>query len=282
VVRFCKAAKVRNLVAAALVAGWAMGGSPALADSRSEEFAYGSGQQTGPFDRAFDDLIHESLVRNSQSMQSATLVAPVSAAANGQALLPKSGSPAVVRIYAGQWSSMQVQDQAIGAHITVSRAADAVGAAVDITRPTGPHTGTKAGTGAIKFATMPNGLPVSSRSLTSSFGMRRHPTLGGHRMHSGIDLAAPMGSPIVATSDGVVSTAGWAGGYGLAVGLDHGGGLQTRFGHMSQVAVVPGQQVRRGQVIGYVGSTGRSTGPHLHYEMRVNGQAVNPISPNRK
>ncbi len=114
-------------------------------------------------------------------------------------------------------------------------------------------------------------------TVTSGFGMREHPILGGLRAHRGVDLAAPMGSPILATSDGNVSMADWSGGYGLTVQLDHGGGLQTRYGHMSRLNVAPGQRVRKGDVIGYVGSTGLSTGPHLHYEVRVNGEAVNPV-----
>ena len=125
---------------------------------------------------------------------------------------------------------------------------------------------------------MPSFMPVAARGLTSGFGMRQHPLLGTLRAHSGIDLAASYGSPIVATSDGVVGTANWSGGYGLLVALDHGGGLQTRYGHMSRLNVVQGQQVRKGDVIGYVGSTGMSTGPHLHYEIRINGQAINPAA----
>ena len=97
-------------------------------------------------------------------------------------------------------------------------------------------------------------------------------------MHSGVDLAASYGSPIVATSDGVIGTASWSGGYGLLVALDHGGGPQTRYGHMSRLNVLQGQSVRKGDVIGYVGSTGMATGPHLHYEIRVNGQAINPAA----
>ena len=119
-------------------------------------------------------------------------------------------------------------------------------------------------------------MPLIRGALTSGFGMRTHPLLGGVRMHSGIDLAAPTGSPILATSDGVVGQAGWKGRYGLFVALEHTGGLETRYGHMSQLAVTSGQAVRKGDVIGYVGSTGRSTGPHLHYEMRVNGVPVRP------
>ena len=125
---------------------------------------------------------------------------------------------------------------------------------------------------------MPSRMPVAARSLSSGFGMREHPLLAGRRFHSGIDLAARYGSPIVATSDGMVGTADWRGGYGLFVALEHGGGIETRYGHMSQLNVVPGQQVRKGDVIGFVGSTGRSTGPHLHYEIRINGSAIDPAS----
>jgi len=121
-------------------------------------------------------------------------------------------------------------------------------------------------------------MPVAARGLTSGFGIRQHPILGTLRAHNGVDLAATYGSPIVATASGVVSTAGWSGGYGLLVSLDHGSGLQTRYGHMSRVNVAPGQQVQKGDVIGYVGSTGMSTGPHLHYEIRINGQAINPAA----
>lgn len=122
-----------------------------------------------------------------------------------------------------------------------------------------------------------NGLiaPVPGR-ITSGFGVRRHPILGYRRMHSGIDFSARYGTAIVAVSDARVSGAGRMGGCGNAVRLDHGNGLQTRYCHMSRVAVNRGQQVRRGQVIGYVGSTGLSTGPHLHYEMYRGGGAVDP------
>ncbi len=124
---------------------------------------------------------------------------------------------------------------------------------------------------------MTTSMPLVRSALTSGFGVRTDPMLGGQRMHSGIDLAAPVGSPILATSDGIVSQAGWRGGYGLLVALEHSGGLQTRYGHMSGVTVTPGQAVRKGDIIGYVGSTGRSTGPHLHYEMRIGGVAVRPL-----
>jgi len=120
-------------------------------------------------------------------------------------------------------------------------------------------------------------LPISG-ILTSGFGMREHPLLGIWRPHLGVDLAAPMGTPIEATSDGIVTRSGWTGGYGLAVELNNGGGMQTRFGHMSRLNVIAGEQVHMGEVIGFVGSTGLSTGPHLHYEVRVNGRAINPLA----
>ena len=121
------------------------------------------------------------------------------------------------------------------------------------------------------------GAPVAGR-MTSGFGMRRHPILGYARMHAGIDFAAGYGAPIYATSDGLVNFAGRHGGHGNYVRLDHGGGIGTGYGHMSRIAVSPGMRVRRGQVIGYVGSTGLSTGPHLHYELYRGGRAVNPGS----
>ncbi|MFN3863631.1 MAG: M23 family metallopeptidase [Erythrobacter sp.] len=114
--------------------------------------------------------------------------------------------------------------------------------------------------------------------VTSGFGMRRHPILGYTRMHAGIDFKARYGTPIVAVSEGRVSAAGRAGGCGIAVRVEHGGGLATRYCHMSRMAVAAGMQVRRGQVIGYVGSSGLSTGPHLHYEMYRRGRVINPAS----
>ncbi|WP_353230612.1 M23 family metallopeptidase [Novosphingobium sp.] len=119
--------------------------------------------------------------------------------------------------------------------------------------------------------------PVAG-NITSWFGMRRHPILGFVRMHAGVDFAATYGSPIYAASDGVVSYAGWHGGHGNYVRLDHGGGIDTGYGHMSRIAVGAGARVSRGQVIGYVGSTGLSTGPHLHYELFRGGQPVDPLS----
>jgi murein DD-endopeptidase MepM/ murein hydrolase activator NlpD len=120
-------------------------------------------------------------------------------------------------------------------------------------------------------------MPVQGR-LTSGFGERFHPILGYERFHAGVDLGAAAGTPIVAAADGKVMSAGWAGGYGQAVEIAHAGGIETKYGHMSRIAAHSGELVRRGQVIGYVGSTGLSTGPHLHFEVMKNGRPVNPLS----
>ncbi len=124
---------------------------------------------------------------------------------------------------------------------------------------------------------VPSIMPLQDARLTSGFGMRTHPVLGGRRKHKGIDLAAPTGTPVYATADGIVDRAEWFSSYGLFIEIDHGAELETRYAHMSRLAVAEGQWVNKGDLIGYVGSTGRSTGPHLHYEVRVSGVAVNPI-----
>ncbi len=112
--------------------------------------------------------------------------------------------------------------------------------------------------------------------LSSSFGVRSDPFGRGPAMHSGLDFRSNTGDPVRATATGTVETAGWNGGYGKMVEIDHGNGFSTRYGHMSEINVKVGQQVKIGQIIGRVGSTGRSTGPHLHYETRIDGDAVDP------
>lgn len=124
---------------------------------------------------------------------------------------------------------------------------------------------------------IPTRKPVDNMRLTSSFGMRVHPILGKRMRHNGLDIPAATGTPIYAPADGVVGRAQRLGGYGNYAEISHGNGIETRFGHMSRIAVTPGQRVTQGQIIGYVGSTGRSTGPHLHYEVRIAGTPVNPV-----
>ena len=126
---------------------------------------------------------------------------------------------------------------------------------------------------------IPSDKPVKAdAAFTSGFGVRSDPFHAGAAMHPGIDLAGAYGTPIYATADGTVLRAGWnSGGYGNLVEVDHGRGITTRYGHMSAILVSAGQHVTRGQQIGRMGSTGRSTGNHLHYEVRIDGRAVNPI-----
>ena len=119
--------------------------------------------------------------------------------------------------------------------------------------------------------------PVSG-TITSPYGYRHNPFGGGMEFHQGLDIGAPMGTTISAAAGGTVISAGWYGGYGNFILIDHGNGLATGYGHCSQIFVSAGQEVQRGQAIGAVGSTGASTGPHLHFEVRVNGKTVDPAS----
>lgn len=122
-------------------------------------------------------------------------------------------------------------------------------------------------------------MPIAYARMSSKFGARRHPVLGTMRMHKGVDYAASTGTPIMAAGDGRVQFAGWQGGYGRTVILDHGRGHTTLYAHMSRMGnIKQGQRVAQGTVIGYVGTTGLSTGPHLHYEFRINGVHRNPLS----
>jgi murein DD-endopeptidase MepM/ murein hydrolase activator NlpD len=127
------------------------------------------------------------------------------------------------------------------------------------------------------LALVPYRKPVIGEvEFTSGFGVRSDPFLGRPAMHTGLDFRAAMGDPVRATANGKVVSSGWAGGYGRMVEVDHGNGLSTRYGHLSEINVKVGDVIRIGQVIGAVGSTGRSTGPHLHYETRIDGDAVDP------
>lgn len=123
---------------------------------------------------------------------------------------------------------------------------------------------------------LPLGNPGGDWVVTSSFGARSDPFLGEAAFHAGMDFRAPIGSPIRAAGAGVVTKAGWNGGYGRLVEVDHGNGYATRYGHMSKILVNEGDRVKIGDILGEVGSSGRSTGPHLHYEVRKDGAAVDP------
>lgn len=192
------------------------------------------------------------------SAANADVTAPLRAQQAAKA--PQSGDEEFRRLFNG-WKSMDNSSQL----------------AIAPARPVTAASGAAAPIFAPRTVSVPSRMPVDSPAFTSSFGMRTHPILGGRRAHKGVDLAMPAGSPIYATADGVISRADWYSGYGLYVAIEHGGELQTRYGHMSRLNVEAGQQVRKGDIIGYVGSTGRSTGPHLHYEVRIAGEAVNPV-----
>ncbi|MFM5949350.1 MAG: M23 family metallopeptidase [Novosphingobium sp.] len=164
-------------------------------------------------------------------------------------------------------------------HVTFGRDQDIVGIPVSVLRPgkAGTVLGGRTSMRMPGIAVLPSRLPLAGATLTSRFGLRRHPLYGDLRSHSGVDLAAPTGTPVYAASAGYVGSAGWSGGYGLMIAIDHPGGMETRYGHLSRLAVGSGQYVTAGTLIGYVGSTGDSTGPHLHYEIRINGQPIDPL-----
>jgi len=145
---------------------------------------------------------------------------------------------------------------------------DAVAAALRARQQQATGSAPSPGSGRLRY-------PISA-PVTSGYGWRVHPVYGTRKLHTGIDFGASYGAAIHAAGSGVVVTAGWMGGYGNAVVIDHGGGLATLYAHQSRLAVSVGQRVSAGRVIGYVGSTGLSTGPHLHFEVRVAGNPVNP------
>jgi len=158
------------------------------------------------------------------------------------------------------WTALERSSPVLGSDAEVAEAVTAYSA--PFARPT---------------VSVPSRMPLAGAQLTSGYGMRTHPVLGVRRKHTGIDLAASTGTPVYATGDGVVGRADWYSSYGLYISINHGAAMETRYAHLSRLAVAAGDSVKKGDLIGYVGSTGRSTGPHLHYEVRVEGLAVNPI-----
>lgn len=195
-------------------------------------------------------------------------LAALPAASHGQAadgLLLEGGSADAVRVEQPMPDgAVAVMASPAAGDVTAGAAADAQGAPVNFT--------------ALAAASAAGPWRSSGKyAIISRYGYRRHPISGQYRIHAGVDLAARNGTAIIASSPGRVRYAGWLGGYGLLVEVEHAGGVTTRYGHLSRIAVVPGQAVARGGVIGFVGSTGSSTGPHLHYEVRQRGRAVNPL-----
>lgn len=171
-----------------------------------------------------------------------------------------------------------VSSDAAGAGITFGRALDLQGSPIRLSSQ--PQPGSRSRFDPVRSnlpSSLPSGMPVRSRFISSSFGSRWHPIYGGYRMHAGIDIVAAQGTPVFATSTGLVIVAGECGGYGLCIAIDHGGGVVSIYGHLSRIEVRAGTSVSTRQEIGLVGSTGTSTGPHLHYEIRIRDHPVNPV-----
>lgn len=139
---------------------------------------------------------------------------------------------------------------------------------------------TSAGEQKDKLARIPSIMPIDIKDYTmsSGYGYRSDPIYGTTAFHAGLDFAASMGTPVFATADGVVDVAGWKGGYGNCIEISHGYNYTTLYGHLSEILVTPGKNVKRGELIGKVGSTGKSTGPHLHYEVRFKDEPQNPVN----
>jgi murein DD-endopeptidase MepM/ murein hydrolase activator NlpD len=194
------------------------------------------------------------------SSANADVAAPLRAAQSAKA--PQGGDEEFRRLFTG-WKQMD------NGQLAITPAASMAPASASSGFSTSPFAPSK--------VSIPSRNPLDGASMTSGFGMRTHPVLGGRRGHKGIDLAMPTGTPVYATADGVISKAEWFSSYGLYISVEHGGKIQTRYGHLSRLSVASGQSVKKGDLIGYVGSTGRSTGPHLHYEVRIAGVAVNPV-----
>lgn len=215
----------------------------------------------GIFAAASLSLANPALANSSAN---ADIAAPLRAAQAAKA--PHGGDDEFRRLFSG-WKQMDNGQLAIAPVVTPTSGLVTTASSAGFAAPTFAPT----------KVSIPSRSPLDGASLTSGFGMRTHPVLGGRRGHKGVDLAMPTGTPVYAAADGVISKADWYSSYGLYISIEHGGKLQTRYGHLSQLSVASGQSVKQGDLIGYVGSTGRSTGPHLHYEVRIADIAVNPI-----
>jgi murein DD-endopeptidase MepM/ murein hydrolase activator NlpD len=170
--------------------------------------------------------------------------------------------------------SSEIDDRlGIGGPETVT----ALGKAADRLEREVRHINDKMRSDLLRLSSIPTGLPVKGY-ITDGFGMRRNPFNGeGREVHEGMDIAVDFGTPVLATADGLVIHAGPYSGYGNLVIVYHTNGITTRYGHLSRISVEPGQRIKRGDPVGHAGSTGRSTGPHVHYEIRENDQSVDPL-----
>ena len=193
---------------------------------------------------------------NSASATSTTASADVTAPVRGEQIDPLAGGDQRFKSLFASWTAIERTSPKAGSLAETAYSAPFV-------QPT---------------VSVPSRMPLEGAALTSGYGMRTLPVLGGRRQHTGIDLAAATGTPVYATADGVVSRADWYSSYGLYISVEHGASMQTRYAHLSRVAVTAGDSVKKGDLIGYVGSTGRSTGPHVHFEVLRNGAPVNPLS----
>jgi murein DD-endopeptidase MepM/ murein hydrolase activator NlpD len=208
------------------------------------------------------------LVAKERDIQVASLG---SLASEVSALYGLKSDPAMVAASTEQIQEAQVHsslDQLYALRHTALTGAASVGISLGLTR-----NSTTADW--IRANSAPNLWPVEGQ-ITGSFGERIDPFNGEGAFHSGVDISSFVGSPVIAPADGVVTFSDFMGGYGRAVIVDHGHGISTRYGHLSSFAVIAGQHIQRGDTIGYVGLSGRSTGPHLHYEVRINDIPVNP------
>ncbi len=194
------------------------------------------------------------------------------ALAAGVLLIASATSPAMAASAANASDSFRVNPEDVKANQT------ALGLSDPDFRAIHDNWGLAKGAPAKVSFAIPSSNPVDLMALSSNFGPRRAPIRGASRMHKGMDIPGPVGTPIHATADGIIGRAQWVSGYGKYVEIEHGNAIETRYGHMSALNVSSGQRIRKGDIIGYMGSTGRSTGSHLHYEVRVGGEAVNPTA----
>ncbi len=186
--------------------------------------------------------------------------------------LVATATPALANSAAAASDAFRVKPEDVAANKT------ALGVADPEFRALHDNWGQVNGTARKTMVAVPSINPVETMRLTSHYGYRSDPFQGRRKNHKGLDIAGPIGTPIHATADGTIGRAQWVSGYGKYIEIEHGNAIQTRYGHLSAMNVYSGQRVRKGDVIGFMGSTGRSTGSHLHYEVRVAGEPLNPTS----